>query len=80
MGSMLQSLCHILVDGAVSWVDLDELLGSRSEATKKQLHEVLEIVDIMIQLFNEFSKRIHESTPEHDWSHIDDVVTFSELR
>ena len=80
MGNMLHSLCRILVDGAVSWVDLDELLGSRSEATKNQLHEVLEIVDVMIQLFNEFSQRIHESTPEHDWSHIDDTVTFSVLR
>ena len=80
MGKMLHSFCRILVDGAVAWVDLDELLGSRSEATKKQLHEVLAIVQVMIDLFNEFSKRIHESTPEHDWSHIDDTATFSVLR
>ena len=80
MGNMLQSLCRILVDGAVAWVDLDELLGSRSEATKIQLNEVLEISDVMMQLFDEFSQRIRESTPEHDWSHIDDTVTFSVLR
>jgi hypothetical protein len=80
MGNMLQSMCRILVEGAVKWVDLDELLGSRSEATKKQLHEVLALSDVMMQLFDEFSHRIRESTPEHDWSHIDDAVTFSVLR
>ena len=80
MGNMLQSMCRILVEGAVKWVDLDELLGSRSEATKKQLHEVLALSDVMMELFDEFSQRIRESTPEHDWSHIDDAVTFSVLR
>ena len=31
-------------------------------------------------MFHEFASRLTESSPEHDWSHIDDAVAFSALR
>ena len=77
---LLQALSQQIVDGAVAHAEFEENLLHRSAdaaaPVRERLCEIVDLTTLVKAEFRSCAARVKDTTPEHDWSCIDERLAF----